>query len=259
MKAKEIFGYLMDNACERWDETCDVLIAGDENKEISHLGVCFKLTAEVLQKAIDEQVDMIITHEPTFCRGDFKEDANETDLKKWKLLEESGITLYRFHDHAHNTEPDYIHKGFLEALKLPIAKKYERESLGVCRYELAEEISLSSLALKIKEALSLEAVKVVGSSDFSVKSICLGLGSVGLKQIEYLHEPGCDVFITGEVGEVCTCEYIRDAAYFGDKKAVLILGHYGAEYAGMKYLANKLNEVLLPTIYFDCGEVYRIF
>ena len=65
------------------------------------------------------------------------------------------------------------------------------------------------------------------------------------------------MFITGEVGEVCICEYIRDAEYYGENKSVMLLGHFGSEFAGMRYLAEKLNETLIPTQFFEFGEVYQ--
>jgi putative NIF3 family GTP cyclohydrolase 1 type 2 len=99
-------------------------------------------------------------------------------------------------------------------------------------------------------------VRVVGAKDMPVTTICLGLGAVGFNQINMLIESDCEVFITGEVGEVCTLEYVRDACYFGEKKAVILFGHFSAEYAGMRLLAEHLNDVLLPTIYLHGGEVY---
>ena len=100
MKAHEIFRDLLDGAINIIENTCDVLIAGDENKEVKKIGVCFKLTAELIHRAMAQGIDLIITHEPTFSRGDRREDAAYVDLKKWALLDESGITVYRFHDHA---------------------------------------------------------------------------------------------------------------------------------------------------------------
>ena len=71
-----------------------------------------------------------------------------------------------------------------------------------------------------------------------------------------LIENDCELFITGEVGEVCALEYVRDACYFGEKKAVILFGHFSAEYAGMHFLAEQLNSTLLPTVYLHSSEVY---
>ena len=59
-------------------------------------------------------------------------------------------------------------------------------------------------------------------------------------------------------GEVCAAENLRDACFFGIHKAMLIFGHYGSEYAGMRYLAEKLNKTLVNTVFLDGGEVFHI-
>ena len=256
MKAKDIYTYLLDNSLEKWQHTCDGLIAGNPEKEVQKIGTCFKLTAEVIDRAARGNFDMIITHEPVFSSGDAREAAMPVDLKKWELLDQSKITVYRFHDHAHNTDPDYIHKGFINALGLDIAHKHPNESLGICRYELAQSLTVRQIAHLTEEKLGAEFARVVGDPDTVVKTLCLGLGSVGMKQINVLFDPGCDLFITGEVGEVCIAEYVRDACFFGQRKAIIILGHCSSEYAGMLLLAQRLNNSLMHTEYLHCGEVY---
>ena len=256
MKAREVFQYLLDNSIDIWQHTCDGIIAGDPEKEIKKVATCFKLTAEVIDRAARGNFDMIITHEPVFSSGDAREAAMPVDLKKWELLDQSKITVYRFHDHAHNTDPDYIHKGFINALGLDIAHKHPNESLGICRYELAQSLTVRQIAHLTQERLGAEFARVVGDPDVSVKTLCLGLGSVGMKQINVLFDPGCELFITGEVGEVCVCEYVRDACFFGHRKAVIVLGHCTSEYQGMSLLAQALNEKLIHTEHLHGGEVY---
>lgn len=255
MKAKEIFDILLNRANGKLSPTCDRLIAGDGEKEVGLVATCFKLTAEVLDKAIKSGVDMIITHEPTFLYGDDTENLNPVDEKKLKMLADSKIALYRFHDHAHYRTPDYIHEGFLRDVGLEIKEKLPPESLGVCRYLLKEKTTAKKLARLIKERLNLDTVRISGG-DLPVSSVTLGLGLVGGGQVEILSDPGSDVLITGEIGEVCALSHIKDMAFFGENKAVIILGHFGAEFAGMKLLADELCD-LVPTVYLDCGEVFR--
>ncbi len=254
--AKQIFERLLEQSIDRWEVTCDGLIAGDENKPVARIGTCFKLTAALIEEAKERKIDMIITHEPTFGGGDRRADAFGLDVAKWQLLDESGIVLYRFHDHAHHSMPDYIHAGFIDRLQLPIAKKYDNESLGISRYELLEPTTTRRLAERIKERMSNPLVRAVGNVDAPVKTVCLGLGSVGLKQFHYLIDPGCDLFITGEAGEVRICEYVRDACHFGYQKSVLLLGHFTSEYEGMRLLAEKLTANGFCAEYLHGGEVF---
>lgn len=256
MKARELFEMLINSSPERWDTTCDGLIAGDGDRETKKVGVCFKLTAELIARAAEKGIDTIITHEPTFGKTDDREGAMPTDRRKWELLDRSGITVYRFHDHAHLCEPDYIHAGFIKSTGLEISKKYERESLGVCRYELSETTTAAALAERARTALGIDFPRIAGDKNAPVNTVCLGLGSVGIDQIAVLENKDCDLFITGEVGEVKVLEYVRDMCFFGNKKAVLILGHFGSEYAGMRLLAEKLCEMGIDAEYLHGGEVY---
>lgn len=256
MKAKEIFSYLLERSVNVLEPTCDRLIAGDPEKEVKKIGTCFKLTAELIEKAGKEHIDMIVTHEPTFAKGDNRETAVGVDLQKWTLLDQSGLVVYRFHDHAHHSDPDYIHAGFIRALDLKIAHRYPNESLGICRYDLETPGSVGQIAKLIEKRLGAEFVRVVGDANMQVKTLGLALGSIGFPQIHSFVEKECDLFITGEVGEVCTLEYVRDACYFGNQKAVILFGHFSAEYAGMRLLAQHLNDKVAPTVYLHSGEVY---
>ena len=257
MKAKDIFQNLMDASLFKIENTCDGLIIGDADKSVNKIGTCFKLTAELIERAVKTNIHMIITHEPTFAGGDIADDANRFDVLKREMLIESGITVYRYHDHAHNSEPDYVHDGFIKAVDLKIKRKFDRESLGVCRYELDEALTTKELAIRIREKLGVEFVRIVGKDDYLLKTVCLGLGSVCLTQVNILFEPGCDLLITGELGEVCVDEYVRDACYFGENKSILVLGHYSSEYAGMRLLAEVLNKKIAPTVFLDGKEVYH--
>ena len=256
MKAKDVYKYLLDHSIDIWQHTCDGLITGDPEKEVKKVATCFKLTAKLIDRAAREKFDMIITHEPVFSSGDSREEAMPIDLEKWAMLDHSNITVYRFHDHAHNTAPDYIHQGFINALGLDISHKHQNESLGVCRYDLANPLTVRQIAHLTEEKLGAEFARVVGDPDTVVKTLCLGLGAVGMKQIKVLFDPGCDLFVTGEVPEVCVCEYVRDACFFGHQKAVIILGHCTSEYQGMNLLAQTLNKNLIHAEHLHGGEVY---
>ena len=82
MKANEIFEYLKNHGEEIREPTCDGLIAGDPDKEVSKLAICFKLTAELIAKAAAEHFDMIVTHEPTFSQGDRKRNHRSATQRK---------------------------------------------------------------------------------------------------------------------------------------------------------------------------------
>ena len=71
-------------------KTCDVLIAGNPEKEVRRVGSTFMATVDVIRRAIEEKVDLIITHEPTWFTGvdnlDWVEGDPVYEAKK-KLLD----------------------------------------------------------------------------------------------------------------------------------------------------------------------------
>lgn len=258
MKAFEIHNHLLQGATKLWGEdTGDILIAGDPNKEVRKIATCFKLTMAMVDKAVAEGVDLVITHEPTFSRDDPCTEYKYTlDQQRLKKLQESGLTVYRYHDHAHDREPDYIHAGFWEAVGLK-AKPLPLESFAVRRYALETPLTVREFGLLIKNRLKLEAVKMAGPEDTLVKTVCLALGWLNLKMIRAFVDMDAELYITGETDEVFSQEYIRDACYFGKQKSIFLLGHYGAEYAGMRLLAEDLNKTIAPTVFLDGGEVFH--
>lgn len=258
MKAFEIYNQLIQGSLKiRQENTGDGLIIGDPNKEVRKIATCFKLTMALVDRAMAEGVDMVITHEPTFSRDDPCTEYKYTlDQQRLQKLQKSGLAVYRYHDHAHDREPDYIHAGFWKALGLN-AKPLPPESFAVRRYELEEPLTVRQFGLLIKDCLKLDAVKMVGPEDALVKTVCLALGWVSLKMVRAFVDMDAELYITGEVDEVFSQEYIRDANYFGAQKSAFLLGHYGAEYAGMKLLAEDLNKTVAPTVFLDGGEVFH--
>ena len=67
MKVREVVEYIIQKSgVSPLKETCDKLKTGSMENEVHGIAVTFMATVEVIQKAIDAGVDLIITHEPTF-------------------------------------------------------------------------------------------------------------------------------------------------------------------------------------------------
>ena len=256
MKAKEICEYLLDNAKEHMEQTCDTINYGDPEREIKKAATCFKATAQVVAEAIEKGTDLLVMHEPLFSRGLPTEDKLTYDLEKQKMIEKSGMVIFRYHDHAHLSEPDFIHEGYIRKLGLD-CERAGTGTLGLRPYSLRTPTTVRELAKLSSEKLGVKNPYIIGDPVLPVKNVMLGLGWVNSNAVETMIASDCDVLVTGENNEVFDCEYMRDALYFGAKKAVIMLGHCGSEYAGMQYLARWMTERLVPTEYIHCGGLYR--
>ena len=256
MKADEIFEALLSDI-DRLDVTCDGLIFGDGEREIDRAATCHKLTLDVLERAKAAGAQMIVTHEPPFVDGNLPGAHIPVDMEKARRIEDSAVAVYRFHDHAHLAEPDYIHEGFIRATGLGIAERGEKIQLGVRRYALDALLTPRSLASLCRDRLGAKFARVCGAADFETSSLILALGGIGYHQIKLLCEPGTDLIVTGELNEVLECEHVKDICALHGPKAVVMLGHYTAEYMGMRLVAEKLNAIGVDTICIDSGEVWE--
>ena len=98
------------------DKTRDKVLYGPTDKECTGIVTTIYATPDVIRKAHELGANLIIAHEALFWNhGDhqewLKESQNKTYLAKAKLMDEYGITVWRFHDYIHSGIPykdDYI-------------------------------------------------------------------------------------------------------------------------------------------------------
>ena len=97
---------------------------------------------------------------------------------------------------------------------------------------------------EIGERLGIAQVRLAGHPETTVKTAVLGFGARNM--LELMNQQEADLYISGELCEWNACEYIRDAAELGHRKALL------------KY-AQKLVQRIAPGIetrYFDNPDVF---
>lgn len=254
MKAFEIMNDIIgqDFLQERGENTVDTLKAGNPQKEVRKIGTCLTATPEVLKQAKEWGVDLLITHEPTYYNHRDEIDNSKLTEMKIKLVEDSGVVLYRYHDSMHARGIDEISEGFL------VRMGWKGLFDGKMGFELEEERTPLQIAQEISEKLGLQHPRIVGCREGRVKKVCLALGSRGKDTYEDFRHNEYDLIIGGELCEWRDCEPIRDLAQVGEQKTVILLGHAGSERDGMAVLATKLNGKYdgAEAKYFECGELY---
>ncbi|NLJ89623.1 MAG: hypothetical protein GX323_01870 [Clostridiales bacterium] len=236
------------------DKTCDILISGSYDMEVTKIVSTFMATVDVIRQAIDIGANLIITHEPTWFTGRDSVDWLEDDPvyhKKKELIDQHNIAIWRFHDHMHMDKEDGIYRGFDEELgwaNYRIANPDSMKHFGVC-YELPET-NLKDLCEFFKEKLSMDVIQIVGNPDMKVKrvSVLVGGGSLGFGReempMEIMHQNNLDLLICGEITEWTTTAYVRDASALGFNKGMLVLGHERTEEPGMKHLGKWMEDIV---------------
>lgn len=287
MKVKQIIdGIINKFGGVKFEQTCDQLMSGSFDTEVTGVVTTFMATVEVINEAIDCGANFIITHEPTYYTGLDQTEWLKGDPiyeEKKKILEEHGIAIWRFHDHMHAAPTDLIYDGLLKELgwedyvikgiqsshcqeikKMPFKGLEEVFKENPHCYEIPE-ISLKELAENFKKKLGIDAIQIVGSPNTKcrrvgilVGGVSLGIGGEEIPMV-LMKEQNLDVIVCGDIIEWTLCPYIRDATSLGMNKAMLVLGHERSEEPGMKYMAEWLAPMLkdTPVQFVDTKEPFK--
>lgn len=251
MKAIEVLEHLNAFSAAELAHTVDTLKAGSDDKEVKQVAFCFTATADVIKEASRWGADVLITHEPTYFDHFDNFNDNPVTRAKRELLESTGMTVYRWHDHAHAAVPDVIHMGFLEYSGL-------KGTLDGRFFTLDEAETSRKIAAQIEKNTGVKHARIIGAADTPAKKIAMCLGACGDMVYDFIRNTDCEVVIAGEICEWREGCYVRDAALLGFNKSVILLGHCGSERDGMRYLTDVWNTMCpdIPGKYFETGEVY---
>lgn len=236
--------------------TCDTIKFGDENKEVSRLGVCMMPTVDVLKRAIEWGTDLLIVHEPMFYDHMENYEENSVVNAKIELAKNSGMTIFRYHDYLHFRQDDIISNSAVEKLGLDGA--LEQSGSLVCRIlTLDTPMTALELAKHIEKKLGIERVRISGEKNKKSTKIATCFGSLGNIK-SYIARDDVEIVLSGELCEWSDAEFARDACALGMNKSLIALGHVCSERDGMEKLATLLGEKYkdIEIRYFESGDVY---
>jgi putative NIF3 family GTP cyclohydrolase 1 type 2 len=252
------------------DRTCDRLVTGTFDQEVTKVGTTFMATVNVIRRAAALGINLIITHEPTWFTGFDSLDWLAGDpvfLAKKKLIEESGIAIYRLHDYMHFAAEDGIYRGIDRELgwsgyRMPLEGDILKGHFDGC-YQIPRT-TLGELCQFFKRKLNMSVIQIIGDPAQPVErvSILPGGGSLGLGQenmpMRLIHERQLDVLICGEILEWTLPAYIHDAYQLGIARSILVLGHERSEEPGMKYLGEWIKTYLpdIEAVFLDAEEPF---
>ncbi len=243
--------------CDWSEETVDTFKGGSGDMKVSGIATTFLANMDVLKRAKEKGLNLIITHEPTFYDHLDNTDRYGDDpivKAKQQYIKDNNIIVWRFHDHWHRTSPDGIYKGMTALLQFD---QYSRE--GSQLYYDLPKMTLKDLGLMLEKRFKQSTIRIVGDLDMEVSQVALVLGAAGSnRQINSLQRDDVEVVVVGEVPEWETVEYIRDATSLGYKKALIMLGHANSEEAGMEYCAEWLKTFInnIPVEFIPAGDPF---
>ncbi|MBO4996518.1 MAG: Nif3-like dinuclear metal center hexameric protein [Lachnospira sp.] len=224
-------------ACD-WDNVG--LLVGRKEQEVHSIMVALDASMEVIEQAIEKQVDMLITHHPMIF-GSIK-TVNEDTLVGRKILSlvENHMCYYAMHTNFDimGSMADLAAErlGLLQTSPLEITCEDENGLQGIGRIGyLEQEIALKDLTQQVKQAFALDKLMVYGSLEKKVNYIAISPGS-GRSMIREALQRGVQVLITGDIGH----HEGLDAAEEG--LCIIDATHYGLEYIFTSFIKEYLKK-----------------
>ena len=231
IKVKDIYDYIgeispYDHQCE-WDN-CGLLV-GDMDKEVRKIGVCLDGTMATLKSAIENGVDLIITHHPVifapqkkFIKGNI---AFEATL--------AGISILSAHTCLDCAE-DGVNDVLCEILgiKNTVGVPSEDCTVPMARIGNYDEMTAEEFSKMVAEKLGTVCGLVKGSSKVNKVAVCGGSAfDFFFKAVQM----GADTYVTGEVKH----HELLIAQDMGIN--LIVAGHYETEKPAMIRLKDKLS------------------
>lgn len=229
--------------------TVDGFLAGDPDAPVRGVAVTIMATSDVLRRAAERGLNLVITHEPLYFDHHGASDdvlAAEGDpvfAAKAALVAEHGLVVLHQHDAWHDRTPDGVLTGVARALGWLDAER--AGDTGV--YDLPPT-TLGALAAHVARTLDARALRYVGDPDAPVSTVGLQPGFQGFAlNRRMIARPDVDAVVLGEGHEWETGEYAADAVTAGVSAGVVVVGHTPSEQEGMAEYARWLTD-LVPEV-----------
>lgn len=203
------------------------LLVGRGNKEVKKIYLALDATDEVVEDAVNNGIDMLITHHPLIFSG--MKSVTDRDFIGRRVIKliQSDISYYAMHTNYDVLGMAELANTILELKDsevLDITAEINERLEGIGRVgNLDQERTVRECCEYVKEKLALDNVRVFGDLEQRVQRIAVSPGS-GKSAIGPALQKGAQVLVTGDIGHH---EGI-DAAAQG--LSIIDAGHYGTEY-----------------------------
>lgn len=217
------------------------LMVGDTNSEVKKILLALDCTLDVIDEAIENKVDLIITHHPLLFRKP-STITNESIIgnKIIKLIK-NDISLYSSHTNLDSIE-NGINDTIVDMLGFSKGKIIEQsrikgyENSGIGRIiDLDKEIQLKELIKITKDRLQLKGLRYSGNLEEYIKRIAIVNGS-GQDFIDAAYKAGAKVLITGDT----TYHFVSDYNEMGFY--VIDIGHFPSEWLVFLKVCEKVEK-----------------
>ncbi|MCR4716490.1 MAG: Nif3-like dinuclear metal center hexameric protein [Lachnospiraceae bacterium] len=256
MKCKDIVNLLErlsppSYACD-WDNVG--LQVGHFEQGVKRILVTLDNTLDAVEYAIDNDVDMIITHHPMIFKGIKMVNDSSAGGRKVLAMAENHIAYFAMHTNFDimgsmaDIAAKRIGLNVEEPLEITVVNEDKAEGIGRVG-RMPSDISIRDLALMVKDKFEMPNVMVYGDLDKIISRVAISPGS-GKSMISEAVKKNAEVLITGDIG------HHEGIDAWEDGLAIIDATHYGLEYIFIafieEYLKNNTEGIELLTYVPGC-------
>ena len=242
-----------------WDNVG--LLCGRKEKEVKKILVALDPFRNVIEEAIREQADLIVTHHPLIFGEKVMALNEDTETGRCLLtLVENGIAAINAHTNL-DMAPGGVNDVLAQTLGLqnpeviaPAGNDANLGQYGLLRMGTVEEQPLETFLAHVKEALKCDGLRYVNGGK-PVRKVAVGGGACSGEMQEALQE-GCDTFVTADI----KYNTFRNACELGMN--LIDAGHFHTENPVVAVLVRKLQAAFPEVEVKICenhGECMKFF
>lgn len=203
VKVNEIVNYLKEKYplefASSFDQGKVGLQFGSMNAEVKKVMIALDGTSNVVKEAINEDVQLLITHHPFMFSPMLSLNYDSPNGQKMINVFKNKLNIFAMH-----TNYDVAFGGMNDLL----AEKLKLKNISglsdvpssdnFIRYGEIETKTLEEFANEVKNIFNLGMVRVVGKLDKKISKVGIAGGSGTSELFKAIHL-GCDAFVTGEI------------------------------------------------------------
>ena len=218
-----------------WDNSG--LQVGRYDQEVRSVCLAVDATTPVIDHAIETGADLLITHHPLLFSG-IKSIHDRDHIGKRVIdLIRHDIACYAMHTNFDvmgmaDAAADLLRLTDREVLEVTYEDDVSKEGIGRIG-KLPEHMKLDDFAAFVKDAFSLDRVRVYGEGSDTVVT-CAVLPGSGKEEIDLAVRMGADVYVTGDMNHHAGLDAVEKGI------AVIDAGHYGVEKLFVPYMKDYL-------------------
>ena len=216
-----------------WDN--DGLAAcADPDKKVTRVLVALDATEDVVDRAVAEKFDVLLTHHPLLFRGVKELTPARCVPRKLLKLISGGVAAMSFHTRLDAAEGG-VNDVLADLLGLCDVRPFAPEGEPPCGRigKLPKPVDITAFSHTVCDILHAPAVNVIGKGEIATVAV---LGGEGGDFTDAARAAGADLFLAGRIGY----HRMLDAAEEG--LCVMEAGHFYTERPVLSYLASLVKK-----------------